>query len=248
MNKQLPTRLGKSPLVEAIFEVRFSGDMPLSSIITGMLFTQLGCTDLERLAHSEIPESIRRADPNLKYIVLSRLTWGKFFLAVGDNVVTISPTFPYPGWGEFQEKITELTDALLQVKVIKKIERFSLKYIDVLDSNIHPDIDDALNFRLDFGGRNINKRSLQIRAELPIDGGVHVVQIIGQVQGSVIKGPSMTGIMVDVDSIRPAVGKSVQEGVREIQTCIQDLHDENKSLFFEMLTESGLKRMEPTYE
>ncbi len=247
MPKQLPTKLGKSPLIDAIFEVRIAGSMPLGGIITGMLFSTLGCTDLQRLPHADIPDFVRQTDPNLRYVVLSRLSWGNYYIGVGDNVVTLSPTYPYRGWSDFKEMIVRLADALSSVKVISSVERFSLKYIDVLDSNVHSDVNDTLSFQLNFNDREINRRTLQVRAEIPFQDGVHILQLVGQVSGTILNGPAFDGIMLDVDSIQDTAGHSVDHIFGTIKDQIQGLHDVNKELFFEMLTDNCLKRLEPEY-
>lgn len=247
MPTQLPTKLGNSPLVDVIFEVRIAGKMPLASIITGMLFSKLGCSDLQRLPHADIPDLVRQADPNLRFVVLSRLSWGSYFIGVGDNVVTLSPSYPYPGWTDFRDKIIHLVKALSEVSVVSTVDRYSLKYIDVLDYSIHNDIEDALTFKLNFNDRDINRKTLQVRAEIPFDNGVHILQIVGQVKGGILNGPSFEGVMLDVDSIRLTQGGPAGEVFAALSDQINDLHYLNKELFFEMLTDKCLERMEPEY-
>lgn len=248
MKALLPTRLGKSPLVDAIFEVRFSGEAQLSSILTGILYANLNCSKVDRLPNSDLPEFIRQADANLKYAVYSRLTWDNYYIGVGDNVLTLSPMPPYPGWKNFKQKIETVIEQLSKLNNIQSAERFSLKYIDILDENIHHDIYDTLNIGLALLDRKFNQKTLQIRVEVPKNNGMHLFQVIGQAVATLPDASTKTGILVDIDSIQLLPELPKAESFNAIHAQIDELHQENKELFFKLLTENGLARLEAVYD
>ncbi len=247
MNTDLPTRLGKSPLIDSVFEVRFSGAPSLSAILTGVIYSGLGCTELAKLPPSEIPESIRAADPNLRYVPLNGLSWGNYSLGVGDNIITLTPKHPYPGWAKFQDKIRELIDFIGNLPFIENYERYSFKYIDILEERIHKDISDTLALTFTLGKRDCRPNNIQIRTEFPIEHGVHIVQIVGNATARLPDGRSFTGIMVDIDSIHMIEGGVGKAGADMVLAGISELHSSNKALFFELLTANGLARLEPQY-
>lgn len=248
MKVQWPTRLGKSPLVDAIFEIRFHGEPVLSSILTGILYSSLGCTKIERLPHADLPDFIRQSDPNLKYLVLSRLAWENYYIGIGDNVLTLSPVQPYPGWSAFREKINLILNQLKAFQPLHNIERFSLKYIDILTEDIHKDIYDTLNIGLSLLDRKFNPKTLQVRVEVPQGNTLHLVQVIGHAVATLPNSSTRSGIMVDVDSIITMPQKTKEENFTGLETLLNELHQENKSLFFNLLTENGFERLEPIYD
>ncbi|NMZ70971.1 TIGR04255 family protein [Pseudomonas peli] len=248
MNARLPNRLGKSPLVDAIFEIRFDGEPLLSSILTGVLYSTLGCTKVEKLPHADLPDFVRQSDPNLKYLILSRLTWGNYYIGIGDNVLTLSPMQPYPGWGKFREKINSVLHQLNNFSAVHKADRFSFKYIDILEDKIHEDIFETLNIGLSLLERNFNSKTLQVRVEIPQDESIHVVQVTGHALATLPDGSTRSGIMVDIDSIMQISKKTKDESFEAISTLLDTLHQENKELFFKLLTDEGFKRMEPVYD
>jgi uncharacterized protein (TIGR04255 family) len=248
MNVQLPTRLGNSPLVDAIFEIRFHGEPVLSSILTGILYSALGCKKIEKLPHADLPDFIRQNDPNLKYLILSRLTWENYYIGIGDNVLTLSPMQPYPGWSKFREKINLVLEQLKAFHPLHNVERFSLKYIDILAENIHKDIYDTLNIGLSLLNRNFNPKTLQVRVEVPQDKALHIVQVVGHALATLPDASTRSGIMVDIDSIMPVNKKTKEESFNETEALLDKLHQENKELFFQLLTENGFNRLEPTYD
>ena len=65
--RSLPTNLKKDPLVDAVFEIRFSSSIPASSVVPGILFSKLkGQAQIERLPASDIPSQLRMLNPALQ--------------------------------------------------------------------------------------------------------------------------------------------------------------------------------------
>ncbi|MDD1616675.1 MAG: hypothetical protein CG439_1815, partial [Methylococcaceae bacterium NSP1-2] len=106
----LPKKLNKEPLLEALFELRFTCDFPASTILPGLLFSKLdGDKRIEQLHAAQIPLEIRNSDPNLQFSPVSRLVWENFHINIGDRNISISCQFPnYPGWFKFKEAIEKI--------------------------------------------------------------------------------------------------------------------------------------------
>lgn len=71
-------------------------------------------------------------EPNLRFAPLSKLEWKQFYINIGDRSVSIGFKHPYPGWNTFRVAIIKVIQSLQSAKFIKSIERYSLKYIDLL--------------------------------------------------------------------------------------------------------------------
>lgn len=248
MTSNLPTKLGNSPLVDAIFEVRFDGDDSLSSVLPGLIYSNLGCSKIEKLPHADIPAQIRDTDQNLKYIPLLKLSWDNYIISIGDKSLTIVPLQPYPGWSDFRERITKIIDLLATFKFIKIIERFSFKYINVFEEIYHKDIYDTLCIDLTLGSQNIDSHTIQIRAETPQKDGTQIIQILGRAMANLPSGKTLIGILVDIDTIQMVDNKTLESGLEFIRENLDKVRERNKGLFFSLLTENGLQRLEPSYE
>ena len=248
MVDRLPVRLGNSTLADASFEIRFESNPDTSKILPGMLFSELKCSKIENLPHAEIPAFIRATDPNLKYAAIHRLTWGKFSVFLGDNVFGLAPTKPYPGWAEFSKAIREVLDFLERHQFLSKLERFSLKYSNILRDSSFPNIFDSLNVKFAIGANEVDTETLLMRAEIRSGETINIVQIVGRASANFPDGTQESGILVDTDSIRIIAATTPTKNFAEIRAELDELHEENKALFFGMLTKSGLEKMEPLYE
>jgi uncharacterized protein (TIGR04255 family) len=75
-----PTKLKNEPLVDAVFEIRFSSTIPASSVLPGILFAHIkGHPQIDRLPVADIPSQLRTVDPNLRFLPLIRLHWDNSF-------------------------------------------------------------------------------------------------------------------------------------------------------------------------
>jgi uncharacterized protein (TIGR04255 family) len=133
MNTRLPTKLAKEPLLDAVFEVRFSKSTELASLLPGYLFARLeGLSGVvEPLPASQMPRAIREADPTSQLIhaPLVRMQWRQFAVLIGDVSVAIACKLPYPGWASFRPAIEELLRCAVDTKVVGQVQRYSLKYV-----------------------------------------------------------------------------------------------------------------------
>ena len=136
MKNRIPVRLRKEPLLEAIWEIRFSGAKPLvADLLPGMLFKSFpGKYDTAfRLPGADIPAPVVEHDPNLRYAPKIRLEGANQAVLIGDRVVSLSCRRPYSGWAKFSDDIRELAEAVQETGLVDRLERFSLKYIDLIE-------------------------------------------------------------------------------------------------------------------
>lgn len=245
---RLPTRLRKDPLVTVVFELRFTSDFPASKILPGILFSQLGCSNLQNTPHSEIPESIRTSDPNLVYAPLVILQWGEYQIQIGDKSLQLACEMPYKGWCEFKKHIMELLIFIKNLGVIKGVERYSLKYIDIIDYKSNGSFKDLLDIDLKFGRNDFNIAGTQIRTEANYEDTIVIMNLIGQARADFPNGSFKSGFLIDIDCIKPLNHESFMEIVGNFPDYLEDIHDLNKNIFFGYLTEEGLEHLEAEYE
>lgn len=244
----LPSRLGKSPLVEALFEIRFKTAHPASSILPGFLYTKLGCSEIIKLPHADIPDQIRHSSPELMFVPLTRLKWEKYYINIGDNNIVISSGNPYGGWKTFKGAIRQVLEDSNILGMIGTIDRFSLKYLDIFDMPGFSKPGDGLSFNVGFPGINNEPRSTHLRTEIPQGSKHHIVQYFGEAQGNLPGGILRKGQMLDIDSIQNLESIPLNDILNKFDTYMDELHLPNKRLFFNLISPEGLSALEPSYE
>lgn len=249
MTDKLPTKLGKEPLIDALFELRFTSSISVSNVLPGFLFSKLqGCENIERLASADLPKSMRDSDPNLQFAPLVRLHWKNFFIAISDRSLVISCKLPYPGWGEFKPAILEVVNAAMECNLIQDVHRFSMKYVDLLPSpNIKEQIS-LINGSVTIGNHTLQEESFSLRLEVPKGNFFHIVNVISSASATLADGSKKDGIVVDIDTIAPVENKAITQWVTELPDKLDSIHAENKKMFFECLRPGTIASLEPEYE
>lgn len=246
-----PVKLGREPIIDAIFEVRFEASTSASGVLPGYLFSKLqGVERVEPLPAGQIPEAFRAADPNFRYIATSRLHWGKFLVLIGQHNLGLACKLPYPGWSAFRVAILDLLKSIVDAPFIGPAERCSLKYINLIeDVQSHAQAFETFNIDVRIGGHRATKENTSLRVEMERGGFLHAVTIAtaASVQLDGVPNPKL-GAMLDVDTMTTGLRMNMVELSTAAPDLIQGLHDSNHQVFFDCLTKTGLERLDPRYE
>lgn len=246
MTVKLPEKLGKSPLVEAICEVRFQPrDLQAGELLPGVLLTKLR----QRLPQTEpedvakIPATLRRADPQLEHLPLQRFFSDSEKVRVGPRSILASPVGEYPGWGSFLSLIDFSLDALREADAVGHVERYSLRYRNIIRTTV-PQLA-ALRLRVEAADRVVPERGFQLRYELGEPPGVTIIHIQPNAQRRGPAGEGPAGVLVDID--RVAWPEAGSDFLGDSRAKLVQLHDELKVHFFDLLTTETIASLEPTY-
>ncbi len=245
-DRPIPKRLRKEPLLEAVWELRFSSDKnSVAELLPGMIYQAVGSAfdKIERLPAANLPPLIMQQDAKLKYIPTIRLDGNPYSILIGEHVVSLSCRRPYTGWENFKSKIMELVNKLKETHIITHPERFSLKYIDVISTGNVPSLT-PLEVVLRMGGYELINSPVQLRTEIREDGFLHIVQIASPAQVVLATGESYEGSLIDIDTIcqrEPDIFGSDFDGM------LDQAHHFSKLLFFRILTDTTIDLLEPEY-
>lgn len=246
---KLPTKLGKEPLIDVVFELRFASQMPASALLPGLLVTQLQSlheVKLDRLPMADLPAQLRNADPNLRYVALVALQWNGFVINIGDSSLSITCPPPYKGWIGFKQAIIQVISVIKSAPYISKIERHGLKYVDLLPIfNIDEQIA-AVDLELSVGKHRLKEETFLVRMEIPDRGFVKIIQIVSNAVATV-SGEAKNGLVVDIDIIRP-LDVSVENYLDNFGGMLDEIHELNKETFFGCLKQYTINNLEPSYE
>jgi len=249
MATNLPARLNKEPLIDAIFEVRFTSQIPASIILPGILYNNLdGDKKLDSLPVAQVPKNVRDADPNLRYAPLSRIDWTIFFISISDYSVLISCKYPYCGWKQFKPAIDKLIAILDESGIIDKVERYSMKYIDLIPSQEIQQKVAMINFDVSIANHKLEKEQFHLRIEIPSNDFVHAVQVVSTAQVVLHNGIQMEGLLIDIDTFVAQFNDSLKSLRKDLLDRLEAIHLANKTMFFNCLRPDALKQLEPEYE
>lgn len=251
----LPKKLNKGPLADAVFEIRFSSSTPASSILPGLFFAKVeepAEWRSESLPVSEIPSQFRNADPNLRYQPLMRLHWNNFIILISDTALGVQFKTPYPGWIQFKEQIIKAINILIGTKIVQNIERYSIKYVDIIEGKDLAEQIQRINMDIRIGSHTLKEEPFTVRVEIRQDSFINIIQIAGPVTGQITEGEFhgqiRRGVLVDTDTICNYQTNNLIQFTNELPNRLDEIHLENKKMFFECLTQDTVTYLEPVYE
>lgn len=249
MIDKLPTKLRKEPLIDAVFEMRFSSTTPASSVLPGFLFGRCdGTKSIESLPASELPKPIRDNDPNLQFAPLTRLHWNRFVILVGDRSLAVGCKLPYPGWREFKPAILEVVRLVKEISIVQSVQRFSMKYIDLIPSEGIGEQISKINFSVVIGDHELKNEVFSLRVEVPRDGVLNAVQITSSAVVTLPDQSTREGVIVDIDTIANLDNQDFETWLGTLPERLDSMHAVNKSMFFECLRQEAINALEPIYE
>jgi uncharacterized protein (TIGR04255 family) len=243
--EKLPVRLGKPPLVDAVFEVRFQATQKsIAQLLPGFFFSRLGkeYPRSEAMPIASLPAEFRDMDASLRYQFHYRLSGETAAILVGDRSAAVSALTPYQGWDEFRPRIDSFLKVLDESKLVHNVERFSLKFVNVISSTSTSQLH-LLNLELAIGGVKPSDSGFQLRTELNDADLVRIIEIRPHAVAK-LRSKNITGLMLSIDCIQKTPGASISD---LHLTTIEKVHLDLKQLFFGLITPATLSSLEPHY-
>ena len=247
---QIPKRLNKEPLIEAIWQAQFepTEGLYVGDLLPGILYSALKADypnlKLHRLPIADIPDTVAQFDSNLRFSAKYRMEepGSPFLFQVGDRIVTMNCRKPYAGWPAFKERILKLLDVIESSGLVPIPGRHSLRYIDLLVLDPAPDLK-ALQIQLQIGRWNLVKLPIQMRVEIPDGDCSHVIQIATPAEAKLSEG-QLQGSVIDLETFSNAQPGNWQD----VRTQIDQIHARSKAVFYQqLLTADAIALMEPEY-
>lgn len=249
LTTKLPNSLEREPLVEAVFEVRLNGDPHMADILPGVLFGQLDPKPtIQRLPAAEIPQPIRARDPNLVFSPVIRLDGGNIAISIGDRNLVIGCKLPYPKWSGFRAAILDIVGRVAHVGIEGPVERYSLKYVNLIQGPTIADQIAKINLSVKIGEVEANDDHLSVQVHRNEGDTLHIMSVVTGAQGRIADGKQVFGAVVDIDSIRTVQFSDFSAFAQRLEPAIETLRRANKVKFFSCLTEAAVNEMGPKYD
>lgn len=247
----MPTKLQTEPLVEALCEIQFKSNAPAAQVLPGFLFSNLsGDKEVKKLPIGSLPPEIIAASSHLKFQPTTSMVWNNHQLRFSDHSIQIACNMPYPGWTVFSQAITQVFEQLMKSGIVEEITRYSLKYVDFVPAESVDQRISTISMRLSLGREALNPSNFQVHVEIPSESAVNLLTVASPAtEKNPGAGTSRNGTLITTDTIAMDKCLPSQEIIRsEFKQCIDRLHQENKSMFFNSLSEEGIKSLGPMYD
>ena len=240
--KKKPTKITPDPIIDAVVEFRFESDIPPDAIL-GMVFSVVrnDFQDFSKLPIAEIPDEIRRSDPQLKYAPYYQSTSSSYRLNVGPNVISISNPGEYTGWKDnFFPFIKKILKQIETADVIKAYSRIGLRYIDFFNTDIFENI----TLSITFNNNPLVSKQTTISTLFEQKDLITRVQI--QNNTTVNLGSRQdVGSIIDSDTFYEPNGTLSYEKVIDI---VDKQHEESLNIFFSLLKPEFIEKLNPEYD
>ncbi len=240
VEKAYSYHLVNCPIVETTMDIYCTFQIPNDAVI-GVIYnllqqTEIGVLKLEKLPISNIPEEIRKSDPNLRNRPTHQIICNEGVILIGANSLSFGILPPYKSWEVSQAFIRKVLTFIKNAPIIKGITHVSLKYLNFFKLNIF----EKINLTINFKNNKITYPSTIFRTEIPAKRKdcINVLQITNGVH---IKNQALKldddGSLVDIT----IVSKNVS--LVNIEAVIEDTHYEAKALFFDLLNADFIKTL-----
>lgn len=240
LNLFLPKRISPCPIVEAIVEFRFESSVPDEAVF-GVVYSAIGNPGefrVENLPLLQLPEQIRRSDPELAFQPLHRLHDKNFLIQIAPKAISFVSKADYLGWEAFRSRLSNLYQAVLKSHVIQKVTRIGVRYVNFFEKDVWENVRISITSGdLAFPAEAKNLRSTVRTGEF-----LTTVQVGNQHQ-VVIDGKLRRGSLIDLDthvlrSIHPEQGLDL----------VERAHLEEKRTFYALLTDEFVASLNPEYD
>lgn len=238
------------PIVEALFEIRFSCHQSTpGNLLPGVLYPAIrdAFPISQTLDVSGIPVEIRDHDPNLRYAAVQRFQGDKAIVNIGPRSFNVVSPKPYMGWSEFKPLILECLEKLWQTGFINRVERYSLRYINIFPAGSEPKVQfSKVIFNGILGKFDLSQGATQILTDIYHKGILNKVTVSANANAEIHKTREIiSGLMLDIDSIQMVPPKDFWENAAD---CIELVHDSETDIFFGTASQEALAEYGYTYE
>lgn len=240
---RIPKKISPNPVIEAVVELRFETCVP-SEAVFGVVYPVLDKIvngQFEKLPILQLPEQVRMNDVNFKFAPHFQFKNSDFQVNVGPRVLAIIATEPYKGWNEYSSIINEILNRLDELKIIKKVDRLGIRYVDFFDDL---NITQKLKFKVQRFPYLLDSLSLastfKVREPFTTNLNIATNQTI------TVKGKTRSGSIFDTDTY--VEFEDTEYKFEDILDHINEAHNVGKEVFFSSLEGSFIAELNPEYD
>jgi uncharacterized protein (TIGR04255 family) len=236
----LPKRISPSPLFNTTIEVRFQTKLDRIKMLQKMLTLFLDMfTDIKE---GNIPNDIKKSEPQFKYAADYIMKNDDYMLSFGENSIAFEHISEYKLWPTYFSFIKECILRVFKSDIIDTVERCGVRYGSLMEGKYEPKEILIELPKIDVNGmtrklagyqafyyKNNNTLFLQIKPNTKLK--------------KENENGEKNGLYIDIDASRTKE-LFVNESLLDV---INQLHQDQKELFFGILNKEYLETLNPEY-
>ena len=243
MKPPFPISLRQNHLQDSIIAFRYLTDYSTTYIETRLLqfLSQNNINGFEKLRNKE--QKKLEANSNIEYLVVKRYFYAnrKYILEVNDNKIKLNCTKEYVGWADYSHYVEKILDFLDSIHV--EIETIQMQYISTFpDTDILGAVDGSIKL-------NCYPRLLgtQFRFKMPIGdpagryNPLNAIVVLTNYVQSKQDGNNQKFSYIDINLLSNI-------GDVPIREVVEHMHQQEKNLFFSMMSKTFIDSLEPIYQ
>lgn len=206
----------------------------------------VGFVQSQQLPAFNIPEQIRKNDPNLMYQPLIKIELKDgFSLLVGDQVLALVSPIPYIGGDKFKHKALQVIEILLDLSVVESVQRVSIKYTGFLEASSLQELDIYLNLDFKLGSTHTPEvNGYDLNFHITNQNVLHLIRLVALTRLD----NNQEGMILDIDTIKHINSPDITEFKESLFEILNEIHTKSKAKFFSLLTKKALDKLEAVYE
>ncbi len=228
-------------IVDCVFDIFFESDYVAENFLN-IISTIDDFEEIIKLPLHQIPDAIRKNDPNLKLQPLYEIRSSanqEYKILLGDNTIGIAINDKYSSWSKsFFPQIQKIFSLIFDSKKIKTINRMGLRYVDFLeDENIF----DTGKIKVDIDKMAATDKKMFLRIEDQVEQVSYNKVITNKTQHLT---SSNTGSIVDIvtyiDTKQFIVDDTFDKD--DFFNNVDKLHNINKDKFKEVIDDERIRK------
>lgn len=224
------------PIVEAICEFRLSEDLE-PEVFFGTLVEFDKDFSRQRLPVLDLPEHVRRNDPDLRFQPYYEFKKDLLSIRFGPRAVIFSNAKDYTGWSIWFDFICKILDFVSSKDILSPIERIGLRYINFFEIN---DIIKNSNIVISLNDQDLSGEKVSLRTERK-EGLFSTIINIGNCLVLNTPEGSKNGSIIDIDCIR-SLKVEETDLLPNYKDIVNEAHLLEKNIFYGIVKEDYISQ------
>jgi len=163
---------------------------------------------------------------------------------VGDRAAGVAAFPPYQGWEQFRPRIENFLKIVAESDLVGTLERFSLKFVNILAVPEAKSQLGLINADLVLGGLPVSEYGFGLRTEFNDPSCVRIIEIKTNINAKLPNGDVRSGLMLSIDCVQLTPNGKITE---LDLTGVEGLHQQLKQVFFGLITAATLNTLGPEF-
>ncbi|QZT38689.1 TIGR04255 family protein [Halosquirtibacter xylanolyticus] len=236
--KELP--IEKCPIVQVFIDIRFELiDNKTANEVVGKLMPVISSTynQFEALPINNIPENVRRKDPNLQYKPLFKLFNNNSSVQIGSDIIILDIIGSYKGWDDLKSRFDLIYKEI--TPMIKTNTRIGMRYVNLIEHrSVEYNIFDDLSLQISTKDFEIDLSNSFYRNTFLYEGFNCNLSLANKVNFE-SKNLSKNGSLIDIDIFNQS---DIEPS--KVSTLLNQMHEVEKKLFYKLITDDLFARFQ----